>query len=85
VAVLNRTGAAVTPHFLVNTGDNPNGFWQRADGRSVVLGPHQAATLTLHPPVKTTAPQKGASWLVEAYTSQPRALSTSPLVVWHLP
>jgi hypothetical protein len=85
VAVRNRTGASVTPHFFVNTGDNPNGFWQRADGRSVVLGPHQAATLTLHPPVKTTAPQKGASWLVEAYTSQPRALSTSPLVVWHLP
>jgi hypothetical protein len=85
VGVRNRTGAAVTPHFLVNTGDNPNGFWLVADGRPTVVGPHQEATLTLHAPVSTTAPQKGASWLVEAYTSSPRALSTSPRVLWRLP
>lgn len=84
VGVRNRTGAAVTPRFLVNTGDNPNGFWQSADGRPLVLRPHQAVTVTLYPPVNTTAPQKGASWLVEAYTTSPRALSTSPRVLWRL-
>jgi hypothetical protein len=82
VALLNRTGSALTPHFLVNTGDNPNGFWSPSDGRAVVLGPHRSATVTLHPPVHTISPQNGARWLVEAYTSSPRALSTSPPVVW---
>jgi hypothetical protein len=82
VTVRNRTGSTVAPHFLVNTGDNPDGFWQLARGRAVVLRPHQATTVTLHSPVDTTAPQKGAGWLVEAYTASPRALSTSPIVIW---
>ena len=82
VTVRNRTGEAVTPHFLVNTGDNPDGFWVPVGRRAVVLGPHESATLTLHPPVGTTAPQQGARWLVEAYTASPRSLSTSPLVLW---
>jgi hypothetical protein len=83
VTVRNRTSSTVAPHFLVNTGDNPDGFWQPARGRAVVLRPHQSTTLTLHSPVHTTAPQNGAGWLVEAYTSSPRALSTSPIVIWH--
>jgi hypothetical protein len=85
VTVRNRTGESVTPHFLVNTGNNPGGFWYPVDRRAVVLAPHQSATLTLLPPVGTTAPQKGARWLVEAYTPSPRSLSTSPLVLWGRP
>jgi hypothetical protein len=82
VTVDNRTGATVTPHFLVNTGDNPDGFWHRAGGGAVEVGPHTSDTVTLYPPAVDTAPQPGARWLVEAYTTDPRALSTSSLVLW---
>jgi hypothetical protein len=82
VSVQNRTGVALTPHFLVNTGDNPNGFWYPADHRALVLRAHGRAAVTLYPPVATTAPQRGARWLVEAYTASPRALSTSPMTLW---
>ena len=34
-------------------------------------------------PDRTVAPQPGARWLVEAYTTSPAALSTSSLAVWH--
>ena len=79
VSVHNRTGSAVTPHFMVNTGDNPHGFWATSDHRRVVVGPRGSDILTLYPPVQTVAPQKGARWLVEAYTGDPSSLSTSPL------
>lgn len=79
VAVRNRTSATLTPHFMVNTGDQPDGFWTTADHRPVELGPHRSTTVTLYAPVTTPAPQIGARWLVEAYTSRPAALSTSPL------
>ncbi len=82
VTVDNRTGRTLTPHFLVNTGDNPDGFWHRAKGAALELGPHASDTVTLYPPVVDTAPQPGARWLVEAYTASPRALSTSSLVLW---
>jgi len=82
LTVRNTTGSALTPHFLVNTGDNPDGFWHQPGGGPVVVGPHASTTLTLYPPVRPTAPQRGARWLVEAYTTAPRALSTSPLDVW---
>ncbi len=79
VSVENRTGSAVTPHFMVNTGDNPHGFWLPADHGRVVLRARESDTLTLYPPVLTVAPQKGARWLVEAYTGDPSWLSTSSL------
>jgi uncharacterized membrane protein len=82
ITVRNRSGTALVPHFLVNAGDNPDGFWHPAGTRTVVLGPHASSTLTLYPPVRATAPQPGARWLVEAYTASPRTLSTSPLVLW---
>jgi len=36
----------------------------------------------LEAPVTTSAPQPGARWVVEAYTSSPSTLSTSTLQVW---
>ncbi len=75
VAVVNRTATTLTPHFMVNTGSNPDGFWAPHGGGQVVLGPHRSATVTLYPPAATTSPQKGARWLVEAYTGS--RLSTS--------
>jgi hypothetical protein len=81
VTVRNRTGGTVRPHFLVNTGADPNGFWLPSEGRPLVLGPGRSATVELSPPPGTTAPQKGAHWLVEAYSG--RALSTSAPQLWH--
>jgi len=82
VRVTNDTGGVVVPHFMVNTGNNPNGFLTTAGGRTVVLRAHRSATLTLVAPAHTVAPQVDAHWLMEAYTVSPAALSTSPLVVW---
>jgi uncharacterized membrane protein len=79
----NRTNGRVTPHFLVNTGNNPNGFWLLSGGRQVALPPHGSVTLTLYAPPQTVAPETGARWLIEAYTGQPRSLSTSRLELWH--
>jgi hypothetical protein len=76
VSVVNRTGSRVTPHFLVNTGANPQGFWTPAGHGPVVLGPHGSTTVTLYPPATANSPQNGAGWLVEAYTGS--WLSTSP-------
>jgi len=81
--VRNDTSSPVTPHFMVNAGNNPNGFLVPVGGRALVLGPHAAITVTLTAPDSTVAPQPGARWLVEAYTVTPKALSTSPLVVWN--
>lgn len=83
VTVRNLTGATVTPHFMVNPGAGTSGFWQPSTGRPLVLGPGRIATVTLRAPVSVPAPQHGARWLVEAYTTGPDALTTSPLLVWH--
>jgi len=82
ISVHNRSDSALTPHFMVNTGDNPHGFWLPSDDKSVIVSPRGSITITLHPPVLTVAPQKGARWLVEAYTGDPTWLSTSSLAVF---
>ena len=80
VWVHNTTAQTVEPHFMVNAGSNPNGFWPTSTGRHVVvLGPHASATVRLEATAPTGAPQPGAHWLVEAYTVGPTWLSTSPL------
>lgn len=82
VTVTNLTGAVQRPHFMVDPGEGTSGYWRTPDGAPVVLAPHERATLTLRPPAKVTAPEPGAHWLVEAYTTSPGVLSTSPLVRW---
>jgi len=79
ISVQNRTGSALIPHFMVNTGNDPHGFWAPSVHRSVIVSARGSETVTLYPPVLTVAPQKSAHWLVEAYTSHPSWLSTSPL------
>ncbi len=82
VSVVNRTSGRLVPHFLVNTTTSLNylGFWTPSRGHSTAIGPHGSETLTLYPPAKTQAPQRGAQWLVLAYTTSPSWLSTSSLV-----
>jgi uncharacterized membrane protein len=85
LTVHNNTDVAVTPHFMVATvNTNPDGFWYPADGRSFELPAHRTSTVTLFPSSFTAAPHHGSQWLVEAVTSSPEAVSTSPLQLWRL-
>ncbi len=85
VDVRNTTDQTVVPHFMVTIGSShPTGFWHTPDRRPVVIGPHASAVVVLRPPVFTGAPTHGSYWVVQAYTSSPVALSTSPLQHWHL-
>ncbi|MHB8219127.1 MAG: glycosyltransferase 87 family protein [Acidimicrobiales bacterium] len=86
VTVRNLTGASITPHFVVDLGSShPSGFWTTSGGRPpLVLPPGASATVLLHPPGYTWSPLHGAQWLVEAYSTSPNALSTSPRQTWML-
>ncbi len=55
--------------------------WARSP---LVLGPGASTTVKLRPGIYTWSPIRGGYWLVEAYTSSPNALSTSPLQFWRL-
>lgn len=86
VTVHNSTGHQIEPHFLVDLGDqHPSGFWtQVTPGGQLELNAGATATITLRPDEFTWSPPHGSHWLVEAYTTSPNALSTSPLQVWSL-
>lgn len=81
--VHNTLGQSVDPHFMVQANNGgPDGFWSPVQGGQVVLGPDASATVTLRPPAPFGTPSQGSHWIVEAYTSSPEALSTSPLMYW---
>ncbi len=85
VTATNNTGATLTPHFMVDVGEpHPTGFWMPAHGRPVVIGAHRSVTVTLFPPVGTATylPPWASDYVVDAYTSSPRALSTTQ-DIWH--
>jgi len=85
VVVHNGTDHAVSPHFMVAiSGSHPTGFWRSTSGRPVVVGAGATATVTLRPVEYTWSPVRGGYWMVEAYTTSPNALSTSPLQFWRL-
>jgi uncharacterized membrane protein len=86
VLVRNLTGHPVTPHFMVTIGGgHPTGFWTAGtSGSPVVIGPGASAVVTIRPDTYTWSPFHGGYWLVEAYTSSPNALSTSPPQFWRL-
>jgi hypothetical protein len=81
--VHNSTGQRLTPHFMVQANNGgPDGFWSPTHGGQVAIGPHASALVTLRPGTPFGAPSPGSHWLVQAYTSSPEALSTSPLMAW---
>jgi len=83
LTVHNATDGTVTPHFMVSVGvGHPDGFWYQAGRRPVVIGPDGTTTVTLRPVGYASAPSHGTHWLVEAYTSDPEALSTTRLLFW---
>ncbi len=82
IRIHNSSDASLRPHFLVNPGSGNNAFWSVEGTSSPLLKPGTTQVLTLVAPDATTAPQHGAKWLVEAYTTNPNELSTSPLQTW---
>jgi len=81
VTVHNRSGQALLPRFMVSFGGgHPTGFWraQPVDGTALV-GAGATSRFTLRPTHTYWAPTHGQRWLVDAYTSSPNALSTSPV------
>lgn len=85
IAVTNNTGTTLRPRFLVDLGAaHPTGFWTTPRGRPVVVGPHATVGVTLFPPAQTLAyfPPWASNYVVQAYTSSPRALSTTK-ELWH--
>ncbi len=86
VTVHNTTGHDLTPHFMVDIGhDHPVGFWRvTAHDGSWPVAAGGTTTLFLRPEVPTATPVNGQYWLLDAYSSGPAALSTSPLAQWHL-
>jgi hypothetical protein len=84
VTVHNSSGQRVTPRFMVVLdSSHPSGFWTPAHRKGpVTLAAGATTTVTLVPPEYTWSPLHGAHWLVEAYTTPPDALSTSPPQMW---
>ncbi len=83
VTVTNRTATTVTPHFMVDDGaPDPIGFWTIADRRPVEIGPHRSRTVTLFPPSSTYLPPEASDYVVQAYTTDPEAVSTTG-DIWH--
>jgi hypothetical protein len=84
VTVHNSSGQTVTPRFMVVLdSSHPSGFWKPAHRKGpLVLEAGATATVTLEPLEYTWSPAHGQHWLVEAYTTPPDALSTSPPQMW---
>jgi len=81
VTVDNHTGSPQVPHVLVDMGSHPSGFWLPRHGPLLAVPPHGRRTYTLSPPTVTYTALRGAGWVVQAYTADPRALSTSAVQV----
>lgn len=86
VMVRNTSTVALVPHFLVDSGQvHPSGFWLSSlIAGSEPIVPGGTSTFLLRPRSFTWAPVHGQRWLVEATTTGPNALSTSPAAYWSL-
>ncbi len=86
VTVRNTSGTPLVPHFMISSGGgHPGGFWtaRAVDGVDPV-GPGASTRFVLVPVRYTSTPPRGQWWVVDAYSSSPDALSTSPLQRWAL-
>jgi len=86
VTVHNTSSNPVAPHFMISSGGgHPTGFWAaEATSGSDPVGPGDSTRFVLHPTRYIAAPPHGQWWIVDAYSSAPDALSTSPLQHWTL-
>ena len=70
---------------LADGSEHPTGFWAaEATSGSDPVGPGDSTRFELLPTRYIAAPPHGQWWIVDAYSSAPDALSTSPLQHWTL-
>ncbi len=83
LTLTNNTSSPIEPHIMVVIGSgHPVGFWTPATSKGIILGAHSTVTSTFLPPKYLLAPQQYENWLVEALTSSPAALTTTPAISW---
>jgi uncharacterized membrane protein len=82
VQVTNRTGSTLRPHFSVDSSDHVSSFWYslgpNGQPESAVIAPHSTSNVVLHVPDLGSMPGVGAPMKVEAYTTGPDTVSSSP-------
>lgn len=77
VEVTNSGGSALTPHFMVTTGQGMGRFWDLVKGPAT-LAAHSTAHIELRPfSGRWDLPRKGVRVRVRAFTATPQTLSTS--------
>lgn len=83
LTVTNNTASPIHPHVMVVIGSShPVGFWSTPSTNDLVVPAHATVTTTFVPPKFMWAPQQYDNWLVEALTSSPAALTTTPAYSW---
>jgi hypothetical protein len=82
LTITNNTSSPIEPHIMVVVGSgHPVGFWTTPSSPFVVPA-HSSLTSTFTPPRFLFAPEHYENWLVEALTSTPEALTTTPAYSW---
>lgn len=83
VVVTNRTGQVQQPRFTINSSDHVTTFWyafhQTTGSYQVRLAPHARTTIELRAPNTASMPPVDAPMFLEAFTTGPDTLSTSPV------
>ena len=81
LTLTNNTASPIQPHVMVVVGSgHPVGFWTTSS--PLVVPGHASVTATFTPPRFLLAPEHYENWLVEALTSSPAALTTTPAFTW---
>ncbi len=76
VAVSNRTGVALRPHFATNAAGQATAFWVITSGPAV-LGPRASASYRLSAPDVEAMQPNGTQFLVVAVSDTPRTISST--------
>jgi len=81
LTVTNTSGTALTPHFMLTTGQGMSRYWRIVHGPKR-LPPHTTASYDLGPPTtpyggRYVIPRAGAHLRLRAFTATPQTLSTT--------
>ena len=77
VAVRNRTGAPLRPHFAINSTGQASPFWRIVNGPAVLAGGAQARYVL---GVTDVDPADSGPFRLEAVTGSPRTISSSAVI-----
>jgi hypothetical protein len=80
VAVTNRSGSPLAPHFQTSTSSHPSDFWRVRNGPRT-LAPGATATYNLIAPRTRADVRLPSSFSVDAVTAQPNTYSSASFTV----